>query len=72
MNNRQTDVSRFARRITLSAAEDSQSRRGVATVEFAIVAPLFFLLVLGCIEFGRALMVQQMLTNASRVGHETL
>lgn len=43
-------------------------RRGVAAVEFAIVAPLFFILVFGCIEFGRALMVQQILTNASRVG----
>lgn len=44
------------------------SRRGAAVVEFAIIAPLFFLLVVGCIEFGRALMVQQILTNASRVG----
>ncbi|MGI9427665.1 MAG: TadE/TadG family type IV pilus assembly protein [Bythopirellula sp.] len=43
-------------------------RRGVAAVEFAIVAPIFFMLVFGCIEFGRALMVQQILTNASRVG----
>jgi Flp pilus assembly protein TadG len=43
-------------------------RRGVATVEFAIVAPLFFLMILGCIEIGRALMVQQVLVNASRVG----
>lgn len=43
-------------------------RRGAAAVEFAIVAPLFFMLVFGCIEFGRALMVQQILTNASRVG----
>jgi Flp pilus assembly protein TadG len=50
------------------ANRNSQSRLGVATVEFAIVAPLFFLLVLGCIELGRALMVQQILTNASRVG----
>jgi Flp pilus assembly protein TadG len=40
----------------------------VATVEFAIIAPLFFMLVLGCIELGRGLMVQQVLTNASRVG----
>ena len=47
---------------------NQQSRRGVAAVEFAIVAPLFFLLVLGCIELGRALMVQQILTNASRTG----
>jgi Flp pilus assembly protein TadG len=43
-------------------------RRGAAAVEFAIVAPLFFLLVVGFIELGRALMVQQVLTNASRVG----
>lgn len=44
------------------------SRRGAAVVEFAIVAPLFFMMVLGCIEIGRALMVQQVLVNASRVG----
>jgi Flp pilus assembly protein TadG len=43
-------------------------RRGVAVVEFAIVAPVFFLMVIGFIEFGRALMVQQVLINASRVG----
>ena len=36
--------------------------------EFAIVAPVFFLMVVGFIEFGRALMVQQVLVNASRVG----
>lgn len=44
------------------------NRFGAAAVEFAIVAPLFFMLIFGCIEFGRALMVQQILTNASRVG----
>ncbi len=44
------------------------NRRGVATVEFALIAPLFFMLVLGCIELGRGLMVQQVLTNASREG----
>lgn len=36
--------------------------------EFAIVAPVFFMMVIGFIEFGRALMVQQVLINASRVG----
>jgi len=40
----------------------------VAVVEFALVAPLFFLLVLGMIEFGRMVMVQQVLVNASREG----
>jgi Flp pilus assembly protein TadG len=43
-------------------------RRGAAVVEFAVIAPLFFMLVFGIIEFGRALMVQQILTNASREG----
>ena len=37
-------------------------------MEFAIVAPVFFLLVVGMIEIGRGIMVQQMLINASRVG----
>ena len=37
-------------------------------VEFAVVAPLFFLLVFGMIEFGRMVMVQQVITNASREG----
>lgn len=45
-----------------------RKRRGAALVEFAIVAPLFFLIVFGIIEFGRAIMVQQVLTNASREG----
>jgi Flp pilus assembly protein TadG len=46
----------------------SWHRRGVAAAEFAIVAPVFFMMVIGFIEFGRALMVQQVLINASRVG----
>ena len=43
-------------------------RSGVAAAEFAIVAPLFLLLVIGILELGRAMMVQQVLINASRVG----
>jgi len=43
-------------------------RLGVAATEFAIVAPVFLLLVIGMVELGRALMVQQVLINASRVG----
>lgn len=45
-----------------------QKRRGAAVVEFAVVAPVFFLLVFGMIEFGRMVMVQQVITNASREG----
>jgi Flp pilus assembly protein TadG len=33
-----------------------------------VVAPVFFLLVFGMIEFGRMVMVQQIITNASREG----
>ena len=45
-----------------------RNRRGAAAVEFAVVAPVFFLLVFGLIEFGRMVMVQQVITNASREG----
>ena len=43
-------------------------RRGAAVAEFAVVAPVFFLMIVGFIEFARALMVQQVLVNAARVG----
>ena len=45
-----------------------RNRRAAAAVEFALVAPVFFLLVLGMIEYGRMVMVQQVITNASREG----
>jgi len=45
-----------------------QERRGAAVVEFAIVAPVFFAFTLGMIEVGRAVMVQQIITSASREG----
>ena len=43
-------------------------RRGVAAVEFAIVAPMLVILAFGIIEVGRLMVVQQLLTNASREG----
>jgi Flp pilus assembly protein TadG len=43
-------------------------RRGAAVVEFAIVAPVLILLILGMIEYGRLVMCQQVLTNATREG----
>ena len=45
-----------------------RNRRAAAAVEFAVVAPVFFLLVFGMIEYGRMVMVQQVITNASREG----
>jgi len=43
-------------------------RRGASAVEFAVVAPVFFLFIFGMFEFGRVVMVQQFLTNATREG----
>ena len=43
-------------------------RHGAAAVEFAIVAPVFFLLALGLIEIGRMVMLQHSMTNAAREG----
>lgn len=45
-----------------------KDRRGTAVVELALVLPVFLLLVFGMIEFGRAVMVQHTLVNASREG----
>ena len=53
---------------TLRRAGRPHGRHGVAAVEFAIIAPVFVIMILGIIEFGRAIMVQQILTNASREG----
>mgnify|MGYP000592644721 CR=1 FL=1 len=44
------------------------NRRGAAIVEMAMVLPLFMMVVLGVVEFGRAMMVGHMTTNAAREG----
>lgn len=44
------------------------TRRGAAMVEFALIAPLLFSILLGILEFGRASMVYQILNNAARTG----
>ena len=44
------------------------SRRGASAVEFAVVAPALFAVVLGIIEVGRGLMAIHMLNNAARAG----
>jgi Flp pilus assembly protein TadG len=44
------------------------TRRGAVIVEMALVLPIFLALVLGIIEFGRGLMVAQLVTNAAREG----
>ncbi|MFC7849264.1 TadE/TadG family type IV pilus assembly protein [Arthrobacter sp. NPDC057388] len=46
----------------------TESERGAAAVEFALLAPILVMLVLGIMEFGRAYNVQTTLTNAAREG----
>jgi Flp pilus assembly protein TadG len=51
-----------------SFRSESRRRRGASLVEFAVVAPVFFLIVLAIFEFGRACMVNALLTEAARQG----
>lgn len=43
-----------------------KSIRGQSLVEFALVLPMFLLLLIGVTEFGRAWMTRNILTGASR------
>ena len=44
------------------------TERGAVAVEFALLAPVLIMLLLGIMEFGRAYNVQVSLTNAAREG----
>ncbi|MBT2552939.1 TadE/TadG family type IV pilus assembly protein [Arthrobacter sp. ISL-5] len=44
------------------------SERGAVAVEFALLAPVLVMLLLGIMEFGRAYNAQASLTNAAREG----
>ena len=46
----------------------NRNRRGAVIVEMALILPLFFLVVLGIIEFGRAMSASQLITSAARLG----
>jgi Flp pilus assembly protein TadG len=48
-----------------------KNQRGGSLVEFAIIAPLLFVILFGIIEFGILLFDKAMLTNASREGART-
>jgi hypothetical protein len=45
-----------------------RSEKGVSAVEFALIAPLLFVLTFGIVEFGLLLFDQAVITNASREG----
>ena len=43
-------------------------RKGAAIVEAALVLPIFFMVILGIVEFGRAFMISQLIQHAAREG----
>jgi Flp pilus assembly protein TadG len=45
-----------------------RSEKGVSAVEFALIAPLLFVLTFGIVEFGLLLFDKAVVTNASREG----
>src|SRR4030066_1357476 len=45
---------------------DATHSRGQGLVEFALVVPLFLILLFGVVEFGRAWMTKNILTGAAR------
>jgi Flp pilus assembly protein TadG len=61
---RQSPCGNYALAVTRSA----DNRSGAAAVEFAVIAPILFMIFLGMIEIGRAMMVAGAVANAARVG----
>lgn len=55
-------------RLAVTPPRPATRRKAAAIVEFAVVAPVLFLLVFGMLEFSRLMMVEQILGNASREG----
>jgi Flp pilus assembly protein TadG len=55
-------------RHTRRTADERRARLGQATVEFAIVSNIFFMIVLGTIDLGRGIYTYSELTNSVREG----
>ncbi len=55
-------------KVTLSGRADKRARRGAALVEAALVLPLVLMFLFGILEYGRYVMMRQVLTNAAREG----
>jgi len=53
---------------TQIAIQHTSDQRGQALVEMALVVVMLVLLMMGAVEFGRAFMVANMITNAARDG----
>jgi Flp pilus assembly protein TadG len=56
------------RRFSIRSHPSPRRSRGQALVEFAFVAPIFFLLLFAILDFGRYVYYVQILNNAAREG----
>jgi len=56
------------RALARTLSRRKQRRPGASALEFALILPVFLLLILGMFELGRAVMVMQALTFAAREG----
>ena len=66
---RKIRTSRNQLQLRVNTKRSTQKNRvGAAVVEFAIVGPLLVMLTMGMMEVGRAVMVKQVMINASREG----
>ena len=63
-------MSRIVRR-TSGAPRSRAARRGQSLVEFALVIPIFLLLIMGVIDAGRLVYMNSTLSNAAREGART-
>lgn len=59
---------RFRQMLARFAGRSASSDRGAAAVEFALILPVFILLIVGMVEFARAFNAQISVTNAAREG----
>ena len=57
--------------LNLTVRKKSPRRRGTAAVEMAVMAPLVFGLLVGLLEVGRIVQINQILCNAAREGART-
>jgi Flp pilus assembly protein TadG len=53
------------------ARSRAKRRSGVAVVEFALISPFLFFMIVGMAEMGRAIMIKDILSNAARTGCST-
>jgi Flp pilus assembly protein TadG len=58
----------FSMTMTKLQKNGRDRQRGAAAVEFALVLPLFMLLVMGAVDYGYFFFADQVVTNAAREG----